>query len=93
MDIANLSLPPELEEFVSGALASGKYSTQGDLLREALLLLRDRERVREARLQDLRQELQIGLDESARGESEPFDVEEIKGEVRQQLVTRRPGSR
>ena len=93
MDIANLSLPPELEEFVSGALASGKYSTQGDLLREALLLLRDRERVREARLQDLRQELQIGLDESARGESEPFDVEEIKAEVLQQLAARRAAGR
>lgn len=93
MDIVNLSLPPELEEFVSGAVASGKYSTEGDLLREALLLLRDRERVREARLQDLRQELQIGLDESARGESEPFDVEKIKGEVLQQLAARRAAGR
>jgi len=57
MDIANVSLPPDLEEFVSGAVASGKYSTKGELVREALLLLRDRERLRDMRTQELRKEV------------------------------------
>ncbi|HVX62226.1 MAG TPA: type II toxin-antitoxin system ParD family antitoxin [Pirellulales bacterium] len=87
MDIPNLPLPPDLEEFVSGAVASGKYSTQGDLLREALLVLRDRDRLRESRLQELRKEVQIGLEQSERGECGPWDIEEIKAEVRQRLTS------
>ncbi len=87
MDITNLSLPPDLEEFVSGAIASGKYSTQGDVLREALTLLRDRERLRELRLQELRKEVQLGLEQSERGECGPLDLEDIKTEVRQRLAS------
>lgn len=85
MELSNFSLPPDLEEFVSGQLASGAFATQGEIVREALMLLRDRQRLRELRLLDLRKEIQLGLEQSERGETSPWDVEEIKTEVRRRL--------
>lgn len=85
MELSNFSLPPDLEEFVSGQIASGAFATQGEIVREALMLLRDRQRLREMRLQDLRKEVQLGLEQSARGESGEWNVEEMKAEVRQKL--------
>lgn len=82
MELSNFSLPPDLEEFVSGQIASGAFATQGEIVREALMLLRDRQRLRELRLQDSRREVQLGLEQSARGESGDWDVEEMKAEVR-----------
>jgi antitoxin ParD1/3/4 len=86
MDLSSFSLPPDLEEFVSSQVASGAYSTHGEILREALMLLRDRERLRELRLQDLQKEVQLGLEQADRGECGPLDIAEIKADVRQRLA-------
>lgn len=85
MELSNFSLPPDLEEFVSGQIASGAFATQGEIVREALMLLRDRQRLRELRLQDSRREVQLGLEQSARGESCEWDVEKMKAEVRKKF--------
>jgi antitoxin ParD1/3/4 len=85
MELSSFSLPPDLEEFVANQVASGAYSTQGEIVREALMLLRERQRLRELRLLDLRKEIQLGLEQSERGEAGPWDVEEIKAEVRKRL--------
>jgi antitoxin ParD1/3/4 len=85
MELSSFSLPPDLEEFVANQVASGAYSTQGEIVREALMLLRERQRLRELRLLDLRKEIQLGLEQSERGETGPWDVEEIKAEVRKRL--------
>jgi antitoxin ParD1/3/4 len=85
MELSNFSLRPDLEEFVANQVASGAYSTQGEIVREALMLLRERQRLRELRLLDLRKEIQLGLEQSERGETAPWDVEEVKAEVRKRL--------
>lgn len=85
MELSNFSLPPDLEEFVSGQIASGAFATQGEIVREALMLLRDRQRLRELRLQDLRKAVQIGLEQCERGETGEWNVEEVKAEVRAKL--------
>ena len=53
-----------------------------EVVREALRLLDERDRMREMRLEDLRKDIQIGLDQLDRGES--IDGEEAM----QQLIDR-----
>ncbi len=83
MSFADLTLPPDLASFVQQKVATGGYETENEVIREALRFLRERDRVQQMRLEELRQDIQIALDESARGEVEPWDVEEIKREARE----------
>lgn len=72
------ALPADLVAFVEDKVASGSYETENEVIREALRLLRERDHVREMRLAALRDEIQLGLDDSARGEVAPLDMAEIK---------------
>jgi antitoxin ParD1/3/4 len=58
----NVSLTKELEQLVNDKVKSGRYLSASEVVREALRLLEERDRVREARLQDLRRDIQRGLD-------------------------------
>jgi antitoxin ParD1/3/4 len=53
----NVSLTPELEEFVHAKVQSGRYNSASEVVREALRLLEDHEQVRAAQLRDFNQEL------------------------------------
>ena len=82
-----VALPPDLFAFVQDKVSSGTYETENEVIREALRLLRERDQMREMRLAALRGEIQIALDESARGQVAPLDMEEIKrsaAEIRHQ---------
>ena len=78
MDLASFALPPDLLSFVQNKVASGSYETENEVIREALRLLRERDQVREMRLAALREEIQLGLDDSARGQVAPLDMQAIK---------------
>lgn len=54
----NVSLTPELDRFIREKLESGRYRSSSEVVREALRLLEERERVRE----QLRSEIQKGID-------------------------------
>ncbi|HET6883463.1 MAG TPA: type II toxin-antitoxin system ParD family antitoxin [Pirellulales bacterium] len=58
-------IPAEFQPFVADAVASGKYRSEQELLAAALGLLKERER----KLDALRNDLQIGIDELDRGDS------------------------
>ena len=67
----HVSLTPHLEELVRDKVKSGLYNSSSEVVREALRLMEDRDRVREMRLEDLRKEIQIGIDQIDRGEVTP----------------------
>lgn len=67
----NVSLTPELESFVSKKVESGLYGSQSEVVREGLRLLMERDRMLEARLEELRGEVARGLDQAHRGELIP----------------------
>ena len=46
----NVSLTPELERFVQEKVRSGRYTSASEVVREALRLLEEHERVRTAQL-------------------------------------------
>lgn len=64
----NVSLTPELEKFVADKVATGRYNSASEVLREALRLLEDQEISREARLAAFHKELGRCLESLDRGE-------------------------
>lgn len=64
----NISLSPELEDFVQTNLRAGRYASASDLVAEALHLLEDQQKAREAELQEFRAELDFRLAAMDRGE-------------------------
>jgi antitoxin ParD1/3/4 len=86
----NVSLTPELVKFVNDKLKSGLYQTASEVVREALRLLEERDRLYQARFEDLRREVRKGLDQLDRGEGRPFDARALKRRVRREVVRRGP---
>ena len=66
----NVSLTPELEEFVHQKAQSGMYHSASEVIRQALRLFIESERNRTLRIKQLNNEIAIGLRELAHGESE-----------------------
>jgi antitoxin ParD1/3/4 len=63
----NVSLTPDLEQFVHGKVQSGRYSSSSEVIREALRLLGDHDRVRSAQITEFNQELDRRLASLDRG--------------------------
>lgn len=83
----NVSLTPELEEFVQSRVASGRYQTASEVVREGLRLLEEREQARETALDELRAKLRRGAERAERGEL--LDGEVVFEEIRQMSAKRR----
>ena len=64
----NVSLTPELERWVSSRVEGGRYRSASEVVREGLRLLQEREEEHRARLEALRHDVRVGLDELERGE-------------------------
>jgi antitoxin ParD1/3/4 len=64
----NVSLTPELEQFVQTKVESGRYNSASEVVREALRLLEDHEQARAAQLAEFNQELGRRLASLDRGE-------------------------
>ena len=56
----NVSLTPELAKFVHDKFKSGLYQTASEIVRGALRLFEERNRLYQARLDDLRREVRKG---------------------------------
>ncbi len=87
----NVSLTPELEEFVQSRVASGRYQTASEVVREGLRLLEEREQTREAALEELRAQLRRGVEQADRGEL--LDGDAVFEEIRQLSARRRAEKR
>ena len=83
-----VSLPPELQKVVAEKVASGAYRSESEVITHAVRLLKERDEIRQRRIEELRKEITIGLEQADRGEVAPLDVESIKAEGRKQLEQR-----
>jgi antitoxin ParD1/3/4 len=77
----NVSLTPELEKFVQSRVASGRYQTASEVIREGLRLLEEREQALEAAREELRAQLRRGVEQADHGEL--LDGETVFEEIRQ----------
>jgi len=78
MPSIDIDLPQDLVGFIDREVAAGRYSSNSDVVTEALRLLRHE--LAEA-LEALRREVQIGLDDAAAGRFSKKSVAEIAQEV------------
>ncbi len=60
----NVTLPRELENMLRAKLASGLYDSWTQVIREALILLDERDQTRALRRERLVRELAIGIDQA-----------------------------
>ena len=75
----NVNLTPQLEELVRAKVASGRYSSASEVVREALRLMDEQDRLRAAKLEQLRDDIRQGLNS---GPSKAWDAEQAKREGR-----------
>lgn len=59
----NVSLTPMLEKLIQRKVKSGAYNNASEVVREALRLLEEQDKIKEMKLQQLKTELQRGLDQ------------------------------
>ncbi len=80
----NVSLTRELEEYISRKVKMGLYKSASEVVREALRMLRERDRTQQSELAELHREIQTGLDQLDRGEGIPGEqvLAEIRGRAR-----------
>ena len=83
----NVSLTPELEEFVSAKVGSGRYNSASEVVREALRLLEEHDSARAAQLAEFNGELGRRLASLGRGET--VDPVESRARLRRKSAERR----
>lgn len=64
----NVSLTPELEEFVNQGVTSGMYHSASEVVRAGLRLLKEQNDFHAVRLESLKQEIARGIEQAERGE-------------------------
>lgn len=78
----NVSLTKELEKLVSTKVKTGRYLSASEVVREALRLLEERDRLQQLRLAELRREVKKGLDQLDRGQGRPLNIGALKERLR-----------
>ncbi|MEA5626338.1 MULTISPECIES: type II toxin-antitoxin system ParD family antitoxin [Nostoc] len=77
----NISLTTELEQFIQGQVASGKYTSNEEVILAGIRLLEERERIYKGRFEELQREIAIGVEQLDRGER--LDGREVIEQLRQ----------
>ena len=82
----NISLTPELEQFVQAKLHSGMYHSASEVIREGLRLLKERDQFQQMRLAALREEILKGVEQADQGLFSSKSFDDIKAEGRRRLL-------
>jgi antitoxin ParD1/3/4 len=86
----NVSLTPELEQFVSAKVESGRYNSASEVVREALRLLEEHDAARAGQLAEFNAELGRRLASLDRGES--VGPSEARARLQRKSIQRRQPS-
>ena len=81
------SIGKHFEAFIERLIASGRYSTASEIIRDGLRLIEEHEQNREAKLEWLRTEIQKGLDSGPAEEVGDMFMR-IKAEGRKRLAVK-----
>jgi antitoxin ParD1/3/4 len=88
----NVNLTPALEKLIHEKVRSGHYNNQSEVVREALRLMAERDRMREKHAERLKAALAEGIAQADRGEL--VDLEVAMAEIRTALRKhRKPGKK
>ncbi|HNI36783.1 MAG TPA: type II toxin-antitoxin system ParD family antitoxin [Pseudomonadales bacterium] len=78
----NVNLTPQLENMVKEKVGSGLYNSASEVVREALRLMEERDRMQQLKLDELRREIRKGLDS---GSGAAWDATALKQKARQRI--------
>ncbi len=79
----NVSLTPEIEQFIQSQVESGKYASADEVILAALKAFEERERIYKGRFEELRREIMLGVKASERGKV--VDSEIVFSQLQQKL--------
>jgi len=79
----NINLTPQLEAMVRDKVASGRYGSASEVVREALRLMQEHDQLRAIKLEQLRTDIRAGIESGSAGE---LDIAAIKRKGRERLV-------
>jgi antitoxin ParD1/3/4 len=82
MPARNVNLTDHLARFVDASVESGRFQNASEVIREALRLLEERQREHELKLEALRQAIDLGLEDAAKGRTKTIETGEIRGYLR-----------
>ncbi len=82
----NVNLTPQLEELVRSKVSSGLYTSASEVVREALRLMEEQDRLKELRREELRREVRAG---KASGPSVAWDAAAIKAGARARSASKK----
>ena len=83
----NVSLTPELEQFIQTQIESGKFTSVDEVIAAGIKLLEERECIYKGRFEELRKEIMIGIEQLDRGEK--LDGREVIEQLRQKNQAKR----
>ncbi len=89
-----ITLPAELEKLINERIESGFYDSPGEVVREGLQLLKEQDQLRQIRREELRREIQKGIDDMREGRYKTYNsaeemMEDIIGEAKAEFETRK----
>ena len=85
------SIGKHFEAFIERLIASGRYSTASEIIRDGLRLIEEHEQNREAKLEWLRTAIQEGLDSPVEEVDITELIEDVKTRGHQRLTAERDG--
>ncbi len=90
----NITITGELEELINEQLKSGFFDSPNQVIREGLRLLREQNQLREIRREELRSEIQKGVDAIKEGRFKTYNsademIEDVIGEARAEFEARK----
>ena len=78
----NVSLPKALEDRVREQVASGRYGSASEVIREALRLFETYQQIQSANLSHLQAEIAKGMKDIESGRVKKMDIDAIKRKAR-----------
>ena len=90
----NITLSPELENLINEQVKSGLYKSPSEVVRDGLLLLKEQAQLKNLRRENLRREVQKGIDAMREGRYKTYNsaeelAEDVIGEVLAEFVARK----
>jgi antitoxin ParD1/3/4 len=86
-----VQLPANYEQFVAEMLGTGSYQSPAEVICDGLDLLRAQVVYRQQRLAQLREQVELGMEQMRKGQVSPADPMELLEEVEREF-TERPGA-
>ncbi len=86
MDTVTITLKEEDRRFLEESIKSGRFSSESEVVAEALSEFKIREGSRTEEIDRIRAKVQVGIEQADRGEFAGFTAEDVLAEGRKRLA-------